>query len=281
MRNELQFDLGGVTVAFTGQLPPLLPEDPAFLFLSEGKEPDISVQLSVDPGLRLPEGLERIWQTPLRIYGRAGEQAYLCFGERLHREPACTAVLELGEPLSLTLRDLQGSSYGKLMTFLAPESLLLRRERLPLHASWIDRGGRALVFTAPSGVGKSTQAELWRRFRGAEVINGDKTLLDLSGAPRACGFPFAGTSGICKNSVCPLEAVVVLAQGPENVIRPLTPMEAVKALLSQVPMQPWNRQDLESAMDLCVRLAKTVPIYHLSCVPDESAVRCLENALEG
>ncbi len=69
----------------------------------------------------------------------------------------------------------------------------------------------AVLFTAPSGTGKSTQAELWRKHRGASIINGDCTLIaEDDGVFTAFGFPFSGTSGIFENRKAPIAAVVYL-----------------------------------------------------------------------
>jgi hypothetical protein len=77
------------------------------------------------------------------------------------------------------------------------ESLLFL-DSLLMHASYIDADGEAILFTAPCGTGKSTQAELWRKFAGATVINGDKAGVSfVDGRLCACGVPFCGTSGIC------------------------------------------------------------------------------------
>ena len=51
--------------------------------------------------------------------------------------------------------------------------LLLLEGGAVLHASYILVRGRAILFSGPSGVGKSTQANLWAQYRSAEVINGE------------------------------------------------------------------------------------------------------------
>lgn len=58
-----------------------------------------------------------------------------------------------------------------------------------------------ILFSGPSGIGKSTHADLWVKHRGARVINGDRTLLQkLGDRPRmSLGWPICGSSEICHN----------------------------------------------------------------------------------
>lgn len=55
--------------------------------------------------------------------------------------------------------------------------ILLERNAVVLHASYIEHEGDAVLFCAPSGTGKSTQAELWKKYRSARIINGDRCLI--------------------------------------------------------------------------------------------------------
>ena len=41
------------------------------------------------------------------------------------------------------------------------EHLLATQRAVILHSAYIDYKGKAILFSAPSGTGKSTQAELW------------------------------------------------------------------------------------------------------------------------
>ena len=85
------------------------------------------------------------------------------------------------------------------------ETLLLQHQGLLLHASLINYAGRAIAFAGPSGVGKSTQADLWKKCLGAEIINGDRAVLRKNADHWiAYGSPYAGTSGIYKNNSAPL-----------------------------------------------------------------------------
>ena len=59
-------------------------------------------------------------------------------------------------------------------------------------ASFIRWQGRGILFSAPSGTGKSTQANLWVQHQGAEVINGDRAALrQVGGRWQAFGLPYA------------------------------------------------------------------------------------------
>ena len=53
-------------------------------------------------------------------------------------------------------------------------NVLLTKGVLHLHSSFVLYKDKALVFTAPSGIGKTTQAELWRDFQGALIVNGGR-----------------------------------------------------------------------------------------------------------
>ena len=161
------------------------------------------------------------------------------------------------------------------------EHLILCAGGLLLHGSHIQLGQQAIVFTAPSGVGKSTQAALWQKYRGAHIINGDKTLLTWGKAGcEAAGIPYSGTSGICENSSAPLKAVVVLEQAEKNSVTRLHGGRAAAGLMRGIIHYPWQEADTLRATDLMARVAETIPIYLLRCLPDESAVTCLEKEME-
>ncbi len=162
---------------------------------------------------------------------------------------------------------------------LMVNTLLLHFQTLLFHASYIFHAGRGLLFTAPSGTGKSTQAGLWRAHRGAQVLNGDKAAVRLEPAPMAHGVPFAGTSGICRNVSVPLTAVVVLSQAPGNTVRRLSPSEAVAALCPNVFIDSLIPEEWQLALHLLLDLAAQTPVYALACTPDVRAVQALEDAL--
>ncbi len=159
--------------------------------------------------------------------------------------------------------------------------LLLPYKVLLFHASYISYENKAILFSAPCGTGKSTQAELWRIHKGAEVINGDKAgvSMDADGV-NAHGLPFSGTSGICKNRSMPLSAIVILGQAPENSIRRLSGAEAVMCLMDNIYLDFVAPGETQRCVDLLIELLEKIPVYRLDCTPDERAVKKLADELK-
>lgn len=159
-------------------------------------------------------------------------------------------------------------------------TLLLHNQGMILHGSYIGYKGEGLIFTAPSGTGKSTQAKLWQQYRRAEILNGDKVGVRLINKPMAHGVPFSGTSGICENVSLPLRAIVVLSQASENTIYKLSPIKAIEALFSNVFVDQAIHEEWQLALQVLLELVTTIPVYALACTPDEKAVELLEQTLE-
>lgn len=160
------------------------------------------------------------------------------------------------------------------------ESLLFL-DSLLMHASYIEVDGEAILFTAPCGTGKSTQAELWRKFAGATVINGDKAGISyIDGRFYACGVPFCGTSGICENKTLPLKAIVELGQSKQNTVTRLTGVSGLQAVLGNTYIDMQTPGVPVRCVELINRILSSVGVYHLDCTPDERAVDALKSALK-
>lgn len=167
-----------------------------------------------------------------------------------------------------------------LLRFLDLPAWFLRQDECLLHASLIRVGDKALAFTAPKQIGKSTQAELWHQYRQAEILNGDRALLRFSSeGVTAWSTPYCGTSGICQNTGLPLGGVVILRQGPANRIRRAGGFEAAGALLSGICYDRGDAELSGRVLNLCSRLWESVPFWVMECIPEPSAVTCLDAVL--
>lgn len=162
---------------------------------------------------------------------------------------------------------------GKFSSFLAWEENFLDRQAFYLHSSCVTVHNHGIIFTAPSGTGKSTQADLWVKYRDADILNGDRTIVRREEEGWRCyGSPYAGSSQIYKNESTALSAIFVLAQGSENTITRLSPGEAFVCLYRETVQNPWNRDYVEAMSALLEQAVLEIPIYRLTCRPDREAV---------
>lgn len=161
-------------------------------------------------------------------------------------------------------------------------SALLHFDALMLHASFIEYNGRAVLFSAPPETGKSTQAELWKKYADAEVLNGDRAILRFDGGRwYACGNPACGSSDICINRDVPLGTIVFLKQSPVNRVNELPLFQRFMLLSSQISCGVRRSDDTDKLLKLTEKLANDVEIYELECTPDERAVQALMNKIGG
>lgn len=153
-------------------------------------------------------------------------------------------------------------------------SRLARFNTLFMHASVVDLDGRGIVFAGYSGVGKTTQAQLWKKFTGADIINGDKAFLRFTdGGFYAYGCPWKGSSEYCLNTKTALSGIVILRQSTENKITRLDCAKAIELFMPHVFLPHWDAQCLQASISTLDRLTQDVPMWLLECRPDEAAVK--------
>ena len=141
------------------------------------------------------------------------------------------------------------------------------------HGSAIEMDGRAYIFTAKSGTGKSTHTRLWRKVYGDRVkmINDDKPFLHMeNGQVTAFGSPWNGKHGLGCNGSVPLRAICILQRGEENVIEAIDAGQALPMLMQQ-SQRPRVKGNYTKYMELLNRLAGDVAFYRLACNMDPSA----------
>lgn len=171
-------------------------------------------------------------------------------------------------------RLLMGGSYT--FTSLSLVQLLLRTGVLFLHASFIEFNGRAILFSAPCGTGKSTQASLWEKYLGADVVNGDKAAVSLSdGVVYAHGVPFSGTSRICNDRSLPLAAIVLLSQAPEDTVLRLRGINAFRSVMSNVYLDLSDPAEGGFASVALTDILEKTPVYSFACTKEKTAVDTL------
>ena len=85
-------------------------------------------------------------------------------------------------------------SCESLCIYRAIAEQLPRFDRFVFHGAAIEYDGSAYLFTAPSGTGKTTHINLWRKYLGdkVDIINGDKPIIKVNETATVYGTPWAG-----------------------------------------------------------------------------------------
>lgn len=275
------FSVSGISICLDIPFPVKISAE-SVPFLQQSKPEHTDVTVSVTPVALLPKPPESaIYESGTYF---SGMSVFYCDHPeddpyaRLTADPASdTLMLEYRSEFENRFT----TSHG-IINHMGLETLLLMQRVLLLHSSFIRlKSGYGILFSAPSGTGKSTQAALWHKHRQADIINGDRAGLCKPGNSwTAWGLPYAGTSGIYRNESAPIQSIVCLRQSKENVIRRLKSSDAMWYLYPELTLHRWEPASVETAMDLLMNLVSEVPVFLLECRPDEESVAVLEEVLK-
>ena len=148
-----------------------------------------------------------------------------------------------------------------------------------LHSSSVILDGKAYLFTATSGTGKSTHTEKWCRLFGAHYLNDDKPVLRLrDGVWMAYGTPWSGKHDLSSNEGVPVGGIACLRRGSENTIAPMPAAKAIPFLLSQTVNRLYQEQ-VENKLALLDKLLREVPVWELYCRNDDDAAYVAHSAM--
>lgn len=279
--NEYFYRLAGIRYRF------LIPADCAWDAISTLKgyhaKPgpwDVECVLSTPETLDPPEGERCYHSSSMQVYTTPDREISYHGSVASSLDYAYLRIERQGMKKEIQLK---ASSFPKgitdavILTCMQAVHHITRNGGFLLHASWIRYRGKAILFTGPSGIGKSTQAALWETLRGAELINGDRAaVFPVPGGAEVRGIPFCGSSRVNKNETMPLAAVVRLTQAQENSITRLRGAKAFREIWEGCSVNLWNQEDIARGTQAVADTVSAVPVFHLACTPDEQAVLALE-----
>ncbi|MEE0946735.1 MAG: S24 family peptidase [Acutalibacteraceae bacterium] len=151
---------------------------------------------------------------------------------------------------------------------------LLDFDGMMLHASAVAVGDRAYLFSADSGVGKSTHTDYWTKLiKGARIINDDKPALRITdGKIYVWGTPFSGKHDISVNRDYLLGGICFLKRGKENIINDISPQRALPLILPQTASM-HSEDRISKKLTLIDRILTGAKLYEMECINDISAAR--------
>lgn len=158
---------------------------------------------------------------------------------------------------------------------------ILFNQGIVIHAAAIEYEGKGVVFSAPSGTGKSTQANLWVKHKGARILNGDRPCLRISKSSiDVYGTPWSGTSKLFLNQKAPLAAIIMLEQSKTNELCQLSAADALRMLVPRCYLPYYDENLMTLALENIGLIIKETPIYLLKCRPDLEAVELVAKCLK-
>ncbi len=178
----------------------------------------------------------------------------------------------------LTSEGVNEISYAMRICFLYYAQL---HGMLAIHSSSILYKEKIWLFSAPSGTGKSTHAQLWQDIVHTPIVNGDLNLITIKdNIPSVHGIPWCGTSGIYDVHTHPLGGVIFLKQGLENQVSSLSEDQKQLYLLHRSISPAWIEVMQERNISMIESLYDKILICRLTCNKEEEAVHCIKKAID-
>lgn len=143
-----------------------------------------------------------------------------------------------------------------------------------LHSSAVLMDGNAYLFSASSGVGKSTHTSLWQQAFGkdrAKILNDDKPAIRIEkDGIYAFGTPWSGKTDLNINVRANLAGICFLERGNKNKIRRENGGAVLHKLLTQT-VRPYNERDMDLLLKSIDRVLSEIPVYTMSCTISKEA----------
>lgn len=149
---------------------------------------------------------------------------------------------------------------------------LLDYDILLFHGSVVAVEDEAFLFTARSGVGKTTHSRLWlENIPGAYIVNGDKPLLKIiDNEVVAYGTPWQGKESYGANCKVKLSSICLIERSENNSIEEIDSKSMLPHLMQQA-YRPQYAEYMLKTMNLLDMLIKSVKFYCLHCNMDSEA----------
>ena len=144
-----------------------------------------------------------------------------------------------------------------------------------LHSSAVIMDGRAYLFSAPSGTGKSTHTGLWQEVFGekAQILNDDKPAIRaLEDGVFAYGTPWSGKTDMNINVKAPIAGICFLERSENNWIERVDSNTALAGILNQT-IRPFEMKGMDLLLSHIEKVITNVPVFKMGCnISHEAAI---------
>ena len=276
---DIKINLAGLIIEIEGFPYKEVPENMVTFICNNEKEADFKYRIMVESELKSDKGT-LIFENNIRKIYINNSKYFVYFSYKMGDDSS----LEISTVFDIESKEAQiyvdrkfielTNGPGLLMSSLDIDLVLLLFNRIIMHASVVEYQNQAILFSGPSEIGKSTQANLWKKYMNADILNGDRATIDISkDITNVYGSPYAGSSKIYRNESAPIKAIILLKQGEKNSIRQLVGMELYRNMFPRFSLARWDDKLSNISMNIIEEIISRIPVYELTCLPDEEAVK--------
>ena len=251
-------------------------------FECEGGEPLFS--LTVDSGV-VPEYTEEYRQeesrgTIIYSYGHDASGNYVFEEIRKESKGCLICSKDCREGRLIMTSDITTIIFEHLMMIMYALATA-GNDTLLLHAVVVSCEGKGYIFLGPGRTGKSTHARLWLlHVEGTKLVNDDFPVVR---GGMVYGSPWSPLTPCYRNVNYPIGGMVRLSQAPYNKIHRISCVEAFLNLYGSdmgCRLNNFIDEDIDKGMHQTKdKLAQTIPMWQLECLPDEEAARLCHDTI--
>lgn len=157
-----------------------------------------------------------------------------------------------------------------------------RKKTIEMHASVTVKDGRAYMFIAKSGTGKSTHSRMWlENIPGSRLLNDDNPVVRVfdDGSIKVFGTPWSGKTPCYKNEGAQAGGIILIRRCPENRLTRLMAVEAYANVNASTSGLRHDKAMADGLHDTISQVVLNVPCYVLDCRPDAEAAEVCYNGV--
>ena len=282
MNFTLTFEIAGISISFESDFEPIVSSNLARF--SDKPEPKYKIRCmcediyadNIDKAVRLNDKTDVvITGNGLVKYYRLAPSEPIYAASFFNPKDKIVDVRYLSDKKDI-MKHIENSFFCSSI-----EDILLERNRFFFHACCIGTELGAVLFSGDSGIGKSTQGALWRKYGASEIISDDRPIIGREADGwYAFSSPINGKSVSYGNYSSEIATLVFLGQERENRITEISKKTAFKEIVRQSAFAFCEKEQINRMFDLIGDFCEKVRILKYDCLPDKSAFDYLQRYFE-
>lgn len=276
-----RYNIGNVNVKMSVKSKDLKERLGEYRF--ETKEKDATLKVKYKKSLHLPKG-ELVAEHKEKRIMQEKDIFYLCVFakdsdtletviryDKLYKN----VVIYLSKVLTPSMLLQKEYVYTGLMF----QKIASQKDKFIIHGSALSHHGCGLIFSGPSGIGKSTQGAMWKEYmEDVFILNDDKPLISFEEKIFVYGTPWSGKTNTQKNMRAPLKAILFLDQGITESLEEVQTTEKIVLLLKNM-FRSTEAEELDRLLDQLPRIIKEVKIFDFKATMKKESVDIIHEAL--